>query len=276
MYVPLPPVVDGNGNGFDDFFEVSEAASGTTSGSYTTDIGGGKVTATWNRAAGAKDGNCTLKIEDNTYGWLGDFNHVFELIEFTGLVSYISGTSNVTGNVNLKQTGATANVIVGPFNFRKYGADPFNKLTIQSGTWTNGLGNTFVYSTNNFLREATWPTNYYGYMDFEDGEPNTAAPDYTYWVLSIDDINDANHNGIPDFTDNVAVKGPQLGISLSGQEIVLTISGDSGKKYQLQDTVTLSAIDWRVVEIITLTNAVQSVKLPISIDNSRWWRLMVQ
>jgi len=55
IYVNLPPVVDANGNGFDDFFEVSQGVAGTvTSGSYSTSTYfSGSITATWSRAAGS-------------------------------------------------------------------------------------------------------------------------------------------------------------------------------------------------------------------------------
>ena len=53
------------------------------------------------------------------------------------------------------------------------------------------------FSTNLFLRDQTaWPTNYYGYVQFADGDVATATPDYLTWILSIDDANDANQRSI--------------------------------------------------------------------------------
>src|SRR5215472_88686 len=51
MQIDLPPVVDVNSNGFNDFFESSLGVGATTSGTYTDPIGNGTVTATWQRAA---------------------------------------------------------------------------------------------------------------------------------------------------------------------------------------------------------------------------------
>jgi hypothetical protein len=68
IYVNLPPFVDADNDGWPDFFQVSQGAGGTTSGTYATAIGGGTVTATWNRPAGSKDGTCVLSLVDNTYG----------------------------------------------------------------------------------------------------------------------------------------------------------------------------------------------------------------
>src|SRR5258708_35269910 len=51
--VDLPPSVDANGDGFDDFFDVTQAVQATSTGVYSTDLGGGTVAASWRRAAGS-------------------------------------------------------------------------------------------------------------------------------------------------------------------------------------------------------------------------------
>src|SRR5579862_4947324 len=84
MQLNLPPVVDVNGNGFNDFFESAIGVSATTTGTYTAGPDNGTITATWQRAAGAAIGSCSLHLVDNTYGDLGSFNHVFSLLEYIG------------------------------------------------------------------------------------------------------------------------------------------------------------------------------------------------
>src|SRR5262249_28475378 len=54
--VDLPPFVDSNGDGFDDFFDVTQGVQGTSTGAYRTDVSTGTVTASWSRGAGSKDG----------------------------------------------------------------------------------------------------------------------------------------------------------------------------------------------------------------------------
>ena len=77
----LPPVADANGNGFNDFFEVSQGLANTvTSGRYTTVISAGDITATWSRPAGSKDGTCILNFNDDTYVDFGDYTCPFEVI----------------------------------------------------------------------------------------------------------------------------------------------------------------------------------------------------
>src|SRR6516225_6727199 len=82
MQLNLPPVVDVNNNGFNDFFESAQGVRATTSGSYTTALGNGTITASWQRAAGSLNGTCSLHLVDSIFGDLGSFNHVFQLIEY--------------------------------------------------------------------------------------------------------------------------------------------------------------------------------------------------
>ncbi|MGH7993922.1 MAG: hypothetical protein ACREDQ_10425, partial [Limisphaerales bacterium] len=61
IYINLPPPVDANNDGFDDFFEVSQGVVNkvTSGGTYFTGTYfSGTFTATWNRPAGSKNGTC--------------------------------------------------------------------------------------------------------------------------------------------------------------------------------------------------------------------------
>lgn len=114
----------------------------------------------------------------------------------------------VSGSLTLTQTGYPANQLQGPVQFVKVATNRFNLLTLQPGVWTNATAQTLSYTTDLFSRDPRWPTNYAGYVDFADGDPATPSPDYRTWVLSIDDANDANHNGIPDFSDDPSGSAP--------------------------------------------------------------------
>ena len=132
IYVDLPLGVDVNGNGFDDFFEVSQGVStAVTSGSYNTDISSGTVTATWSRSAGSKDGTCQLDLNDDTYGDLGTYTCPFTLLEYTGPLTYTPGSNTVSATISLTQTGNSANTLLGPVTFVKSSTDHFNTLTNQ-------------------------------------------------------------------------------------------------------------------------------------------------
>src|SRR2546429_591297 len=191
-----PAIADANGNGFDDFFETSQQVSGTSMGSYVVPgVDGGIVTAKWTRPAGFKDGTCILTLTSQMgFGKLGDFTHAFELIEYAGPLTYTPGASNVTGSVNLTQTGDPSSQFTGPIGFIKSPTNRFDELSLKHSVWTNASSQTFPISNDidSILRDLVLKTNYYGFVDFDDGDPNTTDPDYYSWYLSIDDVNDSN------------------------------------------------------------------------------------
>jgi hypothetical protein len=278
--VDLPPFVDANGDGFDDFFDVSQGVQATTTGAYQTDVSTGTVTASWSRGAGSKDGTCVLALHDNSFGDLGNYRHNFEVLEYTGAITYTPGSTNVVAVASLAQTGVPDNLIGGPLQFTKLATDRFNKLTLQAGTWTNSAAQTLDYLENNYLRDPTWPTNYFGYFEFQDGDLSTGEPDYLTWFLSIDDLNDANHNGIPDFSDDppsvTLPRRPQLSLAVASGSLTLTIAGDIGHTHQVQEVNSLDSTNWQSVASVTLTNDPQQVALPLPTGATHFWRVIAQ
>jgi hypothetical protein len=280
IYIDLPPLVDANGNGFDDFFEVSQGVGASTTGRYTTAISTGTVTASWSRAAGSKDGSCLLDLMDSSVGDLGTFRNNFELIEYTGPLAYTPGATNVNGSVNLVQTANTNNLFQGPVQFVKSATNRFNLLTLQVGGWTNANQQTMTFQTEPFQRDPTWPTNYYGYFQFDDGDPTTPEIDYVGWVLSIDDTNDMNHNGIPDFSDDPATNSlprrPLLSLALGTTNLALTVHGDVGHLHIVQQLSSFALTNWQTVASVTLTNDPQVVRVALPGGARGFWRVVAQ
>ena len=93
LNVDTPEFTDANGDGFDDFFDVSQGASGTTSGIYQFDFEHvtRSISANWSRAAGSPVGTCTLTLQG-----YGDYTHTFELLEYTGALVYTPGSNIVS------------------------------------------------------------------------------------------------------------------------------------------------------------------------------------
>jgi hypothetical protein len=274
----IPPATDVNQNGFADFFEVSQGASGTTTGAYATMVDDGSVRATWNRAAGSKDGTCVLRITSRVFGLLGDFTHPFELIEYTGPLTYTPGTNTVSGGLALVQTGNPQNRLGGPAEFARSGTNRFNEFELRPGAWTNAAGQSLTFSTNSMWRDDFLKTNYYGSMEFVDGAPDTIVEDYYTWGVSIDDLNDADLDGIPDFTDDPgspSVRSPSLKLALGAGNIALTISGSVGRTHEIQQSDSLSPTNWSTASSVTLTNDPQTVTLPVPPGGSRFWRVHV-
>ena len=276
-----PLNVDVNQNGYSDFFEVSQSVSKTTTGNYEVPgVDQGNVAAKWNRAPGFKDGTCTLTLTSTMgFGKLGDFNHGFELIEYTGPLTYTPQTNRVSGTVNLTQRGAPPNQLAGALLFLKSATNRFNNLTLQPGAWTNSAGQTLSYTNDVLERDLARLSNYYGFVDFEDGDPNTPAdPDYLTWFLSIDDLNDSNGNGIPDFSDDPGSTNappPSLTLTQDGTNLSLSISGTAGRTQEIQQIDSLSRTNWSIISSVTLTNDRQTVTLPLPTNATSFWRVRV-
>jgi len=282
IYLNLPPAVDANNDGSDDFFEVSQGVSGAvTSGSYSTSTYfSGTLTATWNRTAGSKNGTCVLNLYDSYWGSIGSCSCPFELLEYAGPLTYTPGSNIVSASVNLAQTGSPANTLKGPIVFVKSSTDRFNTLTNQPGVWANAAMQQFTFYSDLILRDTTKQTNYFGYYFFEftDGDPSTTAPDYLYWVLSIDDTNDANANGIPDFSDNPASvsppRAPHLSLAPGSTNLLLTITGDIGHTNQVQQLPALTSTNWQATQTFVLTNSPQVISLPRPAGSPQFWRVV--
>ena len=276
IYLDLPSTSDANGNGFDDSFEVSQAVSGTSDGEYLTAVGGGTVVATWSRAAGAKDGTCALHLVDDTYGDLGTFQHAFEVLEYTGSLTYTPGSNTVSASVNVSNA---VGQLQGPLSFAKSIGNPHNSLTLQTAFLTNAAQQAFsLFDTTVFTRDAALRTNYYGGVEFNDGDLNTAGEDYYSWELSINDLNDSNHDGIPDFSDEPQTASPRqpvLSFVGTSTNLQLTISGDVNRLYHILVSTDLVAGNWKTNLSLTLTNDPQTVSLPLPTEPIKFWRALV-
>jgi len=273
IYLDLPPFADANGNGFDDSFEVSQAAGGTSQGQYTTAIGGGTVTANWSRGAGSQAGTCVLRLVDSTYGDLGFYRHTFEVLEYTGTLTYAPGSNAVSGSLNVTNA---AGQVQGPVNFAKSAGNPHNLLTLQNAFLTNAPQQVLtLYMNTSFYRDLTLITNYYGGVEFKDGDLSTAAEDYYSWELSIDDLNDTDQDGIPDFSDEpaaVLARRPLLALARGITNVVLTISGSVGHLHDIQSVTDANATNWQTVASVTLTNDPQGVSLTLPASTRGFWR----
>ncbi len=276
MYLDVPdyPVVpDSNDDGFNDFFDVSCGVSATSQGTFSfPGYASGQVTATWSRAAGSRTGTCALTLKLNAYQSLGTFTHTFEILEYRGTLSYVPDLSSVTGMVSMAQSGVPANTLRGPLVFQKSPTNAFNELVLQPGSLTNDVSQTYVYWDDTYSRIQAWPTNYYGYFAFSDGDLSTAEVDYDIWIMSIDDLNDTDHDGIPDFSDTPApTRQPAIALSVGTGGLSLQISADPGTTWEVQQTAALGSA-WSVLTTVQITTDPQTVTLAVPPDN-RFYRL---
>lgn len=280
LELELPDFTDDNGNGFNDFFEVAQGVAGTTTfGGYETAISTGSLLASWSRSPGSKNGTCVLTLHDDIYGSLGNYVHVFEVLEYAGPLTYMPGNSNVVAQLDLAQTGEPANTLQGAALFSKTVPGYPDYLVLREGFWTNAAAQVLTLIESDLDRDTNLGTNYFGYVEFADGDVNTAGYDYPYWELSIDDLNDSDHDGIPDFSDDPGVvlpRFPTLALQLTATNLLLTISGDVGRLHHVLGRTNLTAgTGWQTNLSVTLTNDPQIVALPLPTTPARFWQVLV-
>jgi hypothetical protein len=282
IYVDLPPIVDANINGIIDFFEISQGVTdAVTSGTYSASTYfSGTITATWSRTAGSKNGTCVLDLYDDLWGDLGCFSCPFEVIEYDGSLTYTPDSNTISTGINLIQVGNPANTFQGPIVFDKSPTDPFNTLTNRPGTWTNTALQMLAFDKEPLFHPGQpWPTYYVGFINFADGDPGTVAPDYQFWTLLIDDTNDADANGIPDFSDDPAVslpRAPLLSLAQSATNLWLVISGNVDHTNLVQEISSLTSTNWQTTLSVRLTNDPQVISLPLPGGTNTFWRVLEQ
>lgn len=291
IFLTVPADSDVNSNRFPDFFEVALGVTNqVTTGSYVytdaTDFNeyDGSINTTWYRPAGSKSGYCIMTFNDSVLGaYWGTFISTFDILEYTGALSYIPGTNVVTGTVTLSQTSSN-NTFQGAIEFDKTDTNHFNALVIQPGIWNAMIGGnqqSLNFTNHYFYRDPNYPTNYAGYVEFDDdGTQNSAYP-YAVWVLSITDTNDANLNGIPDFSDDPQnaislPRPPQLSLAIGANNLMLTIHGDVGHVHQVQEATALMPAIWQTVQSVTLTNDPQVVPVPVPSVPATFLRVVAQ
>lgn len=279
----MPFPTDANGNGFADFFEVSQSVSGPGAGTCTFYgyLSASVANVFWARDAGSSRGMMYYSLPDPLFpGGTIDFAQPFELIEYSGLLWYTPGSNTIHGTVQLTNA-TTLDTFSGPVHFIKSSTNRFNVLLLQPGAWTNGMMQEMAFLHDAFLRDPDWPTNYYNasWFEFKDGQPITAEPDYRYWILSIDDTNDADGDLIPDFSDDPFVppppRQPALSLAFGTTNLLLTISGDPGPVHHLQQITSLTSTNWQTFLELVLTNDPQTISLPLPAESSVFWRVLV-
>jgi hypothetical protein len=278
MDLNVPDGGDSNGDGFPDFFDTSVGVTASSSGTYSiSGIGSGTVTASWDRFAGGQAGSCVLTLHNTSYGNLV-FTTIFEVLEYRGPLSYVPGSNTVTGVLNVAQTGYPANTLQGNLSFNKSVADKYNQLTLQAGSLSNAASQTLSFLSHTIRRDAPWPTNYYGTFEFNDGEPNTAGDDYYLWEMLIDDTNDVDHDGIPDFSDDPSAptQKPVLNLTRGSTNLLLKITGSVGHLHTIQEVGSLKSTNWVTVTSVTLSNSPQTVSLPLPSTAPKFWRVLTQ
>jgi hypothetical protein len=105
----------------------------------------------------------------------------------------------------------------------------------------------------------------------------TPDPDYLTWVLSIDDPNDADHDMIPDFSDDPQgpplPRRPLLSLARTATNFQLTISGDVGHDHQILEAASVDAVAWSTNQTVKLATDPQVILLPAADAGTKFFRV---
>lgn len=279
--IGMPPFTDANRNGLDDFYDVSQNVDPVTTTGIIEDTAGGvgEVTAVWQRDANSATGLCQIRIRCSLLRLDVTFPTSFELLAYSGTLKYTPGNPNITGWLTLTSKGNSSDGISGPVQFTKSGTD---LLSGAGGSWTNSAGQTLKYdwklpSNSEASLLERFGANYFGLLSFEDGNFKTPWPDNLVWALIITDSNDANHDGIPDFSDlaipSQPPRQPALALRQVNRQLLFSVSGEVGSTLVFEQKSELLQPNWANGFSLVLTNDPQIFLQPFPADPARFWRV---
>ncbi len=262
-------------DGYSDFFEVDKLIALTvTRGLFRTALDRGNVLASWSREAGSARGTCKLTLESDTFGELPTLLATFELLNYQGPLTYTTDTGQIEGSIHLERSGSVKDVLSGQVTFLRSVTNRFEDLKMVAGSWTNSEQKKLSLFDTLVSRDSTLRTNYFTIVEFQDGDLRTVDDDFYNWQLSIDDTNDADQDGIPDFSDDPTPKPVTLKIVPSGDRVLIEVSGQAGRAFDLEETSSLVApVKWTFVSGVVLLQNVQTIEAPVGGRETAYWRL---
>ena len=190
------PFTDTDGNGFPDFAQVDREVNTTVSGNirslwptpYTAPL-----SVTVARTAGNQAGqyNAVAAIGGRLIFYSGEC----DVSSASGSITYnrSAGTLSIVGSVST-QPGSSVPCTASTTYAVQGGNVVLPPMTIQT---SNG---SFQAAATTLARVAG-TGRFRGSLNLQDGNLPTTWPDYTQWMLEINDASDANGNGIPDMVD---------------------------------------------------------------------------
>ena len=278
LALDVPEQIDGDADGIPDFYEVERAIPGgtVTQGLFFTEGETGTVSATWERSAGSRLGQCVLAF---TFPSVSPdpvfrFTHQIEVQQYDGLLRYVPSDGPVQGVVDLAQVDRAAGGLRGPIALLR---SPTNSNLLEFGesTWTDSGGRAVPVTGGIVEPDSSYAMDYFGAMALTDGDLDTPEVDYEIFLMGIRDPNDVDRDGIPDLSDQGGVEPerPRLRVAWSGGGVELTLSGPVGAAYELQGLVVVPSTNWQTIDTITLTSSNHVVHLAPPSAATAFWRL---
>ena len=182
---------DANGNGIDDVCEKSQSVNISITGNwYSCDHDSGGISGSVYRSADSQYGSYTLVITDTDAGAV-PLSGCYYVLTLAGTVTYapVDKTVSITYTVtsNTQDSSETLN--------STYEIVNENTVTVAGAVVSGVTFPTMTFTRNGTLytAEVTLPGT--------GGDPDTYWQDYEKWRFVIQDTNDMDGDGIPDFSD---------------------------------------------------------------------------
>lgn len=281
LAIDVPSLTDLNDNQIPDFFETSLGVEpATTDGDYGTPVDEGTIKATWSRPAGSSQGTCRLQLTSSQLGPLPEYTAPFEILEYSGLLSYAPSISKVNATISLTNVQDNSATITGPAILAKVPTNGLIELHLASGHWTNAAGQSLAHVLSYLEPFPTNRSHYSGYVAFVDFDRNTPADDYFDWVLTIVDLNDSDKDGIPDLSDDPGTPPAQrprlsLEIDRARETMLFRITGQTGRHAILESNEFLGSTNWTTLNTVQLTNELHLLQMPLPASNKMFYRLRI-
>ena len=264
------PTLDADQNGLPDVVQKDKDVNASFTGSGATDYDRSNPTASFqiingwmSRSANSESGN--ISFTSQAAGTAISFSGTYRLDTTSGTATYSRGTPNtITLDLVIHPQGQNVSVS-GSTTFTVVSTD---QIQLPEFALTSpGLGSIVVkpMTLNRTGRK------YVGNMELADGDPTTAWPDYTQWILEIGDANDTNGNGIPDLTDADSPPPPPNLVPYQPEgwadKLLVTLSPgstrDSSLRYDDQDLY----VGWAVLNDSISANIVDRFWCRLYLDN---------
>jgi hypothetical protein len=276
LFLDVPDTGDADINRIGDFFQVGLPVEAAKSlGAFEDEFFGlVVVTATWNRPAGSAFGVCAMELKGEIVN--ATFQVPFEIFQYVGTLRYGPNT-NVVAEVSLQRQGAPGS-LSGVWNLSE--AAP-GELTFPGDQWRDESGNVYRFipadEIEAYLTHITRQF-YNGLAGLVDGMPSTpATKEYIVWEFNVFDPNDADGDRVPDLSDPPTGVGPVLtpvvSVVVEEQFLRLRITARKGQSVIIERKATLGAAEWSEVETVSLAEDTVTKDLPLSGDDSDFYRV---
>lgn len=272
------PMADRDNDGVPDFFEIPDPVEPVqTTGIFEFHGFSEDLLAVWTRAANSPTGECRIQFTgslnpgDPKALFISTYTNHFSLVDLKGTLTYRAGWQHTTGEVAVARDDSLYYFEGGGgrVNFVRSNSD---QLDVDDGQLSYYGNDQLQYiQTRAFSRVES---NYWGIVRITNGVMASLDPRYRDWLWRMVDLNDADHDGVPDLSDDAPAFPALLSAQNSGQDFMLKIDGEPGATYTLQSSSNLTRGSWSNDQGITLPESGVTNFTKTSVQSRQFWRAL--